>query len=116
VNPEFQKALDFSKYQQTLNVKIQNLQDRAQSNLTLGYNGGLFFVDQTLIAFVKTLIDFKRITDVVLLDSNQKPILIADLNDFQTEILDRYFTVTNQYLEEYSQIKKQRSVEKLLDD
>jgi hypothetical protein len=37
------------------------------------------------------------------------------LNAFKDEILDRYFSATYEYLEEYQKIKSSRTVEKLLD-
>jgi hypothetical protein len=67
------------------------------------------------VAFVQFLIDQERTADVVLLDINENPILISDLISFRDEILDRYFTSTNEYYQEYEKIRKSRSVEKLVD-
>jgi hypothetical protein len=61
------------------------------------------------------LIDQGRIENIPLIDSNDNPILIQNLEEFKDEIFDRYFTATFEYFEEYQKIKSSRSVEKLLD-
>jgi len=50
----------------------------------------------------------------VLLDSNENPILIENLETFRDDIFSRYFEVTNEYFQEFDKIKKSRSVEKLI--
>ncbi len=83
--------------------------------MTYGFNGGIFKINRELISFVQILLDKGRTAGVVLLDQNENPILIEDLLKFQEEILDRYITSTNEYLESFQKLKKSRSVEKLLD-
>jgi hypothetical protein len=51
----------------------------------------------------------------VILDSNENPILIDDLEKFRDEIFSRYFEATYEYAESYQALKKSRSVEKLLE-
>jgi hypothetical protein len=51
----------------------------------------------------------------VILDSNENPILIDDLEKFRDEIFSRYFEATYEYAESYQTLKKSRSVEKLLE-
>jgi hypothetical protein len=109
------QALEFSNYKQSLAVQRKTLKERIDGRLTFGHNGGIFKIDRSLVAFVQFLIDQERTTDVVLLDINENPILIKDLTSFRDEILDRYFTSTNEYYQEYEKIRKSRSVEKLVD-
>jgi hypothetical protein len=49
------------------------------------------------------------------MDINNTPILVTNLTEFRDEIFDRYFSVTYKYLESYNELKKNRSVEKLVD-
>lgn len=109
------QALDFSNYKQSLAIQRKALKEKIDGRLTLGHNGGIFKIDRNLISFVQFLIEQERTNDVVLLDSNENPILISDLAAFRDEILDRYFTSTNEYYQEYEKIRKSRSVEKLVD-
>jgi len=108
-------ALDFSNYKQTLSLQRKVLKERIAAKLTFGHNGGIFKIDQTLICFVQFLIDQDRTSNIPLIDSNDNPILIADLIKFKDEILDRYFTATYEYQEEYDKLKKSRTVETLVD-
>jgi len=116
MNEQFQQALDFANYRQTLASKKRLLKEKAEANLTFGYNGGLFKINQTLLNFVHTLLSMDRTHNVVLLDNNDNPILIEDVEAFKDEIFDRYFTTSFQYYEEYKEFSKKRSVEKLLND
>lgn len=115
MNPDYEKAIEFANYQHTLSTKINRLQEQIDARLTLGHNGGLFKIDRSLICFVDFLISKDR-TQAVLLDANNKPILVDDLQSLQTEILDRYFTSTYEFFDEFENLKKQRTVEKLADD
>jgi hypothetical protein len=109
------KALDFSNYRQTLSIQKRLLKEKIDAKLTYGYNGGIFKIDHTLITFVQMLVDQGRKNDVPLLDSNNNPILVNDLEKFKDEIFDRYFSSLYEYLEKDNEIKKSRSVEKLVD-
>jgi hypothetical protein len=108
------KALDFANYRQTLAIQRKTLKEKIDAKLTYGHAGGIFKIDRSLLVFVQMLIDQGRTENVPLIDSNENPILIPNLEDFKNEILDRYFTATYEYLEEYQKIKSSRSVEKLL--
>lgn len=115
MDERLKQALDFSNYRQTLSIQRKTLKEKINAKLTYGCNGGLFKIDRSLITFVQMLIDQDRTENVPLIDVNENPILIVNLNEFRDEILDRYFTATYEYLEEYQKIKSSRSVEKLLD-
>lgn len=112
---QLQKALDFAHYRQAFSIQRKALKEKNEANLTYGFNGGIFKINQSLITFVQMLIDQGRVSGVPLIDSNENPILIDDLETFKDEILDRYFTSTLEYYEQYEKLKKSRSVEKLLD-
>jgi hypothetical protein len=112
---QLKKALDFSNYRQTFSIQRKVLKEKVESTLTYGHNGGIFKIDRSLITFVQMLIDRGRTSGVPLIDSNENPILVNDLEKFRDEILDRYFTSTLDYYENYSKLKKSRSVEKLID-
>ena len=94
MDERLQKALDFSNYRQTLSIQRKTLKEKINAKLTYGCNGGLFKIDRSLITFVQMLIDQGRVENIPLIDVNENPILIPNLNDFRDEILDRYFTAT----------------------
>jgi hypothetical protein len=111
---QLKKALEFSNYRQTFSIQRKTLKEKIEAKLTYGISGGIFKIDRSLITFVQMLIDQGRTSGVPLIDSNENPILIDDLVKFRDEILDRYFTSTLEYYTQYQEIKKSRSVEKLL--
>lgn len=111
---QLKKALDFANYRQSFAIQRKTLKEKVEASLTYGINGGIFKIDRSLVVFVQMLIDQGR-NDAPLLDANENPVMIEDLSKFRDEILDRYFTATLEYHEKYQELKKARSVEKLLD-
>jgi hypothetical protein len=112
---QFKNALEFANYQQTFSIQRKTLKEKIEAKLTYGFNNGLFRINQNLLTFVEILCTKGRIAGVVILDVNENPVLIDDLEKFKDEIFSRYFETTNEYFEEYQVLKKSRSVEKLLD-
>ena len=115
MDERLKQALDFANYRQTFAIQRKLLKETVNSELTYGYGGGIFKIDRGLLNFVQMLLDQDRLTNVPLIDLNDNPILIDDLEKFKNEIFDRYFSATYKYLEVYNQLKKSRSVEKLVD-
>lgn len=109
------KALEFANYRQTLAIQRKTLKEKTEAKLTFGHSGGLFKITRELIVYSQMLIDQGRVENIPLIDENGNPVLIPDLKSFRDDILDRYFTVTYEYYEQYSKIKSSRTVEKLLD-
>ena len=114
MDDQLKKALDFSNYRQTFSIQRKTLKEKIDAKLTFGHNGGIFKIDRTLLTFVEMICAKGRTTGVVLLDVNENPIIVEDLEAFKDEIFDRYFTSTLEYYEQYQELKKSRSVEKLL--
>lgn len=112
---QLKKALEFSNYKQTFAIQRKTLKEKIEAKLTYGFGGGIFKINRELLNFVQVLCDQGRTAGVVLLDVNETPVLVENLEDFRNEIFDRYFTATNEYFEEYQDLKKSRSVEKLLE-
>lgn len=115
MDERLKQALDFSNFKQSFAVKQKTLKEKIDAKLTYGKNGGLFKIDRPLLTFVQALCQTGRIENVVLIDSNDNPVMIDDLEQFRDEVFDRYFTSTNDYYNEYQELKKSRSVERLLD-
>lgn len=113
MNEEFKKALDFSNFRQTYSIQRKSLKEKIDAKLTYGHNGGIFKINRSLLNFVQMLIDQGRTEGVVLLDVNENPVLIENLNQFKDEVFDRYFSTTLEYFEENQKLKQSRSIEKL---
>jgi hypothetical protein len=115
VDERLKKALDISNYMVTLNNQKRLLKEKFYENLVYFDSGSQFIVTQNLITFVKLLVESGYDTDVVLIDDNDIPVKISNLQDFYQNILDVYFRSANEYMNEYEKIKKSRTVEKLID-
>lgn len=105
------KALDFSNYMVTLNNQRRALKEKFSASCVFYQNGGTFTVTKELINFTKVMIDTGNDEDVVLIDDNDIPVEIDNLNSFLEQITSIYFTAANEYYTEYQKIKKNRTVE-----
>jgi hypothetical protein len=115
VDERLKKALDISNYMVTLNNQKRLLTEKFYEDLIYFDSGSQFIVTQNLITFVKLLIDSGYTEDVVLIDDNDIPVKINNLENFYQNILDVYFKSANSYINEYEKIRKSRTVEKLID-
>ena len=130
-------ALDLPEYPELKNLDIKGyliaklyedgLLSVGQSSEVLGWskeqflencvhyiNGGKFSVNRELITFCQTL-RHNHQDDAIVIDDNETPIKIDDLQTFLDEILNIYFTSSYEYLDKYNEIKSNRSVEGLID-
>lgn len=115
MDERLEKALEFSNYMVTLNNQKRLLKEKYYEDLLFFKNGCQFTVTKELVTFVGFLIDKGNDSNVVLVDDNDTPTSIENLNDFYDDILDVYFTASNEYNTKYNELKSKRSVEKLVD-
>lgn len=114
MDERLEKALEFSNYMSTLNNQKRLLHESYVDSSVHYLNGGKFNVTKELINFCNTLLAHNQ-SSAVLVDDNNIPIEVEDLQTFFEELLNIYFVASNEYLTKYTQIKKQRSVAGLLD-
>lgn len=115
MDERLEKALHFSNYMVTLNNQKRVLKERFREQTVYYHLGGQFTVSKELMTFVSMLIEQGNDTDIVLVDDNETPIMVKDLSEFQADILNTYFTAANEYHAEYEKLRKNRSVEKLVE-
>jgi len=115
MDERLEKALDFSNYMITLNNQKRMLKEKYYESLLYFSNGCQFTVTRELITFVGFLVDKGNTEDIVLTDDNELPAKIADLETFYEDILDVYFTASNEYNSSYEELKKNRKTELLVD-
>lgn len=114
MDERLEKALDFSNYMITLNNQKRLLAEKYQENLIHFYKGSQFTITRELITFVSTMVSANQ-DEVVITDDNSIPCMIENLTEFYDEILNKYSIASNDYYTEYADLKKSRSVEKLVD-
>jgi hypothetical protein len=54
-------------------------------------------------------------TGTILIDDNDLPVDIEDLEKFSMDLYTTYFEAANTYLTEYNNLKQNRSVESIMD-
>jgi len=114
MDERLEKALDFSNFMVTLHNQLRIFKEQYYQNLICYYSGGQFTVTQELITFCN-MMSTRGYKEIILIDDNENPIEIENLEDFLTQILDLYFRASNSYLNDYNKIKKERSVKNLVD-
>ncbi len=110
------KVLEFSNYRKNIEKQKKVLKDKLISDLTIGYEGGIFRVDQSLLTFLQFLIDNNRLEHIPIIDMNFNPIIISDVTLFKDHVLEIYFLSTNRYLLEFDKLKSKRSMKDFLKD
>lgn len=104
------KALAFSNYQATLSNQKRILLETFQDQCLLGYNGGLFFITPEFIAGLDVLGSISR----YVIDHNQNPIWISEINDLKIQAITCYSRALEVYGVGYEKLKTQRSVSTLV--
>ncbi len=113
MDDRLKSALDFSNYMVTLNNQKRIAKEQFLESCVHYLNGGKFSINRELITFCSTLISSNQ-ESVVLIDDNDMPIEVQDLQTFLDDILDIYFKASYQYLDKYNEIKKNRKIEGLV--
>lgn len=113
INERLSRALEASNYRITLANQRKNARLKLNRFLSYPKNGGIFFITPALISFIQTLISNDK-ESTILLDTNENPIEITDLQEFFDEIYDRYYQGMNDYLVVYQEFQRSRNVSKLI--
>lgn len=109
--------MDIEKIKEAARVNFDHavsrklLHERIQSQLILGYNGGLFKVTPELLSFVYIL----PLLTVIIKDSYNNPVKIEDSQDFYLKATQKYHEVMNEWYVEYEKLKKIRNGKQLLE-
>jgi hypothetical protein len=114
VDDVLKRAFETANYMTVLASQKRILKEEFHQNLICYKNGGTFKVTRELINFVKTLDDLKNSFDIVIVDDNDIPILIESAQEFLQELLSVYSFATNSYYNKFSDLKKSRTVDTLL--
>ena len=114
MDEKLSQALSRSNFMTTFYNQKQILWQKYQDDLVYYTQGHEINIDATLITFCSTLLQSGR-TSVVITDVNNLPFLVSDLQSFLDSILEQYSTVSNDYYAEYQLLKKNRSIEGLVD-
>lgn len=114
MDKRLEKALEFSNFLDTQNNQKRIFLKQYKENLIHYTQGHKITVTQQLISFCQSLLALEQ-TSTVLLDDNEIPFDVEDLQEFTKEILGVYIFACRKYSTDFADIKKHRSVEGLID-
>lgn len=114
MDERLEKALDISNYMFTVGNQKRLLNEQYRENLIYYYNGGQFTITQELISFCQSLLSLNQ-ESTILIDDNDLPIEISNLETFTSNVVSQYFEASNKYLAEYNSLKTNRSIESIMD-
>jgi hypothetical protein len=115
MDERLKRAVEYADHHRSLGIQRKIFKEKLDADLTIGYNGGIFKINQQLIVFTQFLIDKSRITDVPIVDLNGNPVIIKNIKEFQDLILDKYFSATGYYLSGIEKLKSIKSKDILID-
>jgi hypothetical protein len=114
MDKRLEQALDFSNFRMILLTRQENLKMLMNNKLMLNYGGGSFKVDKELLTFVSVLIINGK-NETVIIDTNDMPILIEDLEDFANKASAQYGKAIEQYYNSYQKLNEAREIRKVID-
>ena len=114
MDKRLEQALEFSNFRMILTTRQENLKTLLNNKLMLSYGGGLFKVDKELISFVGVLL-INGHTETMIIDTNDIPILIEDLEEFANKLSDQYGKAMDQYYNSYQKLSEAREIRKVID-
>jgi hypothetical protein len=114
MDQKIEKAFESTNYVASISLQRRILLEEYNQKLVYYTNGAAFKVDTALINFAKNLIDLGHTEDIVFVDINNLPIVVADVQDFLDNLLSIHFEATNEYYTKYQSLKSSRRVEAIV--
>lgn len=98
-------------YRSTLRQQTKILEQKFKDQCIIAQDGGLFLTNPELLATLKHINE----TNQWVLDINQRPIMINNIDSFYKQAYNVYYTALSEYGILLAQLNSQRSVETILD-
>ena len=110
MDERIEKAYEVANYMATLSNQKRVIKEELNQKSVFYINGGSFKIDRELISFTKNIVDLGHTSDVVFLDINHMPVVIADVPTFLNDIISVYFEALNEYSAKVTEIKSKRKL------
>ena len=114
MDKRLEQALDFSNFRMILTTRQENLKTLMNNKLMLSYGGGLFKVDKELLSFIFMLM-FSKSDEAIIIDENDIPIKIENLEEFAEKAAAQYDKALEQYYNSYQKLSEAREIRKVID-
>ena len=110
MDEKIEKALATANFIATLSNQKRILLEEYNQKLVYYADGATFKITPGYIAFIKAMVDMGNTTDVGLVDSNNLPVMISDLEEMLQNLIEVYNEVTTEYVSKYNEIKSKRKI------
>ena len=114
MDEKIKKAFEIAELATTFSAQKQILAEEYVQNLNYYYNGGIFIINKELITFLKVIKDITNNNTIVLVDQNNTPIEVSNIDEFLENILAKYYFAHNEYYTRFQNLKTSRTVESIL--
>ncbi len=114
MDERLEKAFQTANYMATLSNLRRVAFEEFKQSLIYYTQGSSFTVSRELMTFVKMLIDQGK-PDAIILDDNNIPVRVSNLEIFLTELINIYTKTTNDYIVKYAELKSKRKIEGLVE-
>jgi hypothetical protein len=115
MDEKVEKAFAVANYMATLSNQRRIILEEYNQKLVYYLNGATFKVTPELVNFTKTIIDLGHLDDVAFVDANNFPVVVNDVQEFFDNIVEVYFSATNEYSAKFAEIKSKRKVADIVD-
>jgi|TARA_X000000950_G_scaffold72161_1_gene89543 hypothetical protein len=118
MDDKLKNALEFANYAHTLHNQKKLIEQKFTDSCIFYYNAGKFTITQNLITYCAyRQAQLKHTKDpIILLDDNNIPIIVDDIDKFILNIEKIYNQNLASYYKEYQDLVSSKSVKGLLDE
>lgn len=113
MDTRLEKALELSKSLEAIDNQKSIALSKFKQNQIFYYNGGTFVADMNLLSAVLSLKSFED--DLILVDINNIPIKLDNIEEFVFVVQSKVLESTRQYYLDFQEIKKIRTPKGLLE-
>jgi hypothetical protein len=107
MDTRIETAFEVANYMATLSNQRRIILEEFDQQLVYYTNGATFKIGPELISIIKTMLDLGHTTDIAIVDTNNLPVIISDLQSF--------FVAVNDYAAKFSDISSKRKLKDMVE-
>lgn len=106
-------AIEVANFNTSLTAQRHMYKTKFDNDCLYAHNGGLFEITENLLTYVDLLIRREHV-GFILIDMNNNPIMVDNLETFFSDILEKYSMASNSYYASISKLRRKRMVSRLV--